>query len=333
MSSMSTFQAEIVGTGVYLPEKIVANSDLEKTLDTSDEWIRTRTGIEERRIASSDDSASSMAVQAAKGAISEAGIDAGSVEMIIVCTSTPDLLYPATACLVQKELGAKRAVAFDISAVCSGFVFGISVAEQFIKLGRFLNVLVIGSEVNSRILDWTDRTTCILFGDGAGAALVKRSDNSTPIGILSSHIHSDGTKAEILHVPGGLGKSEINHEDIDQKRFCLQMEGKAVFKHAVKRMLEVSVEALNFNSLKAEDVQLLVPHQANIRIIKSVAEKLGVAPENIFINIQKYGNTGAASIPIAIHEARKNGRVRAGDLMLLTVLGAGLTWGAVAIRW
>lgn len=333
MNSFSTFQAEIAGTGIYLPKKILTNSDLEKTLDTNDEWIRARTGIQERRIACEDESASTMAVHAAREAMAEAKVEAESIDMIIVCTSTPDILYPATACLAQKELGANRAVAFDITAVCSGFVFGLSVAEQFIKMGRFMNVLVIGSEINSRIMDWSDRSTCILFGDGAGAALIKRSESSSPIGVLSSHIHSDGEKGDLLCVPGGFSKSEICHEDIDQKQFYLKMEGQAVFKHAVKRMVEVTEEALKFNDLTANDISLLVPHQANIRIIESVGAKLGLSADKVFVNIQKYGNTGAASIPIAIHEARKEGRVRSGDLMLLTVLGAGLTWGAAAVRW
>lgn len=333
MNKNSIFQAVIAGTGVYLPEKILSNADLEKTLDTSDEWIRTRTGIEERRIAADDESASTMAVHAARQALGEAQIEADAVDMIIVCTSTPDIVYPATACFVQKELGAGRAAAFDISAVCSGFVFGVSIAEQFVKRGQFSNVLVIGSEVNSRIMDWTDRGTCILFGDGAGAAVLRRSENSEPIGVLSSHIHSDGSHTDLLRVPGGIGKSRINHEAIDQKQFCLQMEGKAVFKHAVKKMIEAVDEALAFNNLEAKDIGLLIPHQANIRIIESVSDKMGLASEKVFINIQKYGNTGAASIPIALHEARKCGKARPGDYWLLTVLGAGLTWGAVAVKW
>lgn len=333
MNKNSIFQAVIAGTGAYLPEKILSNADLEKTLDTSDQWIRTRTGIEERRIAAEDESASTMGVRAAREALAEAQIEADAIGMIIVCTSTPDIVYPATACFVQKELGAGRAAAFDISAVCSGFIFGLSIAEQFVKRGQYSNVLVIGSEVNSRIMDWTDRGTCILFGDGAGAAVLRRSDNSEPIGVLSSHIHSDGNHADILCVPGGIGKSRINREAIDQKQFCLQMEGKAVFRHAVKKMIEAADEALAFNNLKAKDIGLLIPHQANIRIIESVADKMGMASEKVFINIQKYGNTGAASIPIALHEARKCGKARPGEFWLLTVLGAGLTWGAVAVKW
>jgi 3-oxoacyl-[acyl-carrier-protein] synthase-3 len=333
MTTTSNFNAQIVGTGAYLPDKVLTNFDLEKTLDTSDEWIRTRTGIEERRIASEEESASTMAAKAGREALADAQIEADALDMIIVCTSTPDIIFPATACFVQKELGSTRAAAFDVSAVCSGFVFGLSIAEQFIKNGQYKNVLVIGSEVNSRIMDWTDRSTCILFGDGAGAAVVQRSESSEPKGVLSSHIYSDGRKADVLCVPGGIGKTRINNEAVNQKQFFLKMEGQAVFKNAVKRMVEVTKEALKHNSLKSTDVALLIPHQANIRIIEAVSGKIGLEADQVFTNIQKYGNTSAASIPIAMHEARKSGRINSGDISMLTVLGAGLTWGAVAIKW
>jgi len=333
MITTSNIKARISGTGAYLPDKILTNFDLEETLDTSDEWIRTRTGIEERRIASEEESASSMAVNAGREALADAQIEAEALDMIIVCTSTPDIIFPATACLVQKELGSTRAAAFDISAVCSGFVFGLSIAEQFVKNGQYTNILVIGSEINSRIMDWTDRSTCILFGDGAGAAVVQRSESSESGGILSSHIHSDGRKADVLCVPGGIGRTRINNEAVNQKQFFLKMEGQAVFKNAVKKMVEVTKEALKHNNLKSTDVALLIPHQANIRIIEAVSEKMGLTAGQIFINIQKYGNTSAASIPIAMHEARKNGRIKSDDISILTVLGAGLTWGAVAIKW
>jgi 3-oxoacyl-[acyl-carrier-protein] synthase-3 len=333
MTITSNFNATIAGTGVYLPDKILTNFDLEKTLDTSDEWIRARTGIEERRIASEEESASSMAVNASREALADAQIEADALDMIIVCTSTPDIIFPATACFVQKELGSTRAAAFDVSAVCSGFVFGLSIAEQFIKTGQYAKVLVIGSEVNSRIMDWTDRSTCILFGDGAGAAVVQRSENSEPEGVLSSHIHSDGSKADVLCVPGGIGRTRINNEAVNQKQFFLKMEGQAVFKNAVKRMVEVSKETLEHNNLKSTDIGLLIPHQANIRIIEAVSEKLKLESDQVFTNIHKYGNTSAASIPIAMHEARKSGKINSGDISMLTVLGAGLTWGAIAIKW
>lgn len=325
--------AVIAGTGLCLPEKIVTNADLEKTLDTSDEWIRTRTGIEERRVAGKDECASTMAVKAARQALADAGLEPEQIDMIIVCTSTPDVLYPSTACFVQNDLGASRAVAYDISAVCSGFVFGLSIAEQYLKSGRYQHILVVGSEVNSRILDWTDRSTCILFGDGAGAAIVKRQENAEPKGILSSHIYSDGTQTSILGVPGGIGRTGISHEAINEKQYCIKMVGNTTFKFAVKRMSDVALEALEFNGLTLQDIDLMIPHQANKRIIDAVGEKLELAPEKVFVNIEKYGNTAAASIPIALHEARKCGRIKPGNLVLLNVLGAGLTWGAVLIRW
>ena len=328
----SNYHAEIKATGVCLPEKVLTNFDLEKTLDTSDEWIRTRTGIQERRIARKDESSSTLGAHAATQALKEAGVDPKNVDMIIVCTSTPDVLYPSTACFVQKILGASGA-AYDISAVCSGFVYGLSIAEQYVKSGRYENILVIGAEVNSRIMDWTDRTTCVLFGDGAGAVLVQRAEGGEERGILSSHIYSDGRQTDSLIVPGGIGRESVNHESIDNKMYCLKMAGQTIFKMAVKRMSEVSRECLEFNGLTTEDVDVVVPHQANRRIIETISQKLGVNLDKFFINIQKYGNTSAASIPIALHEARECGIIQPGKLSLLTVLGAGLTWGAAAIRW
>ena len=333
MKKTSHYQAEIVGTGTYLPEKVLTNADLEKTLDTSDEWIRTRTGIEERRIARKDESSSTLGAHAAKAALNNAGMTPDQLDMIIVCTSTPDVLYPSTACFVQKNIGASKAAAYDISAVCSGFVFGLSIAEQYIKSGRYENIMVIGAEVNSRIMDWTDRTTCILFGDGAGAVILKRVEKEEPIGILSSHIYSDGNHSDMLIVPGGIGREPVNREAVENKMYCLKMSGQSTFKMAVKRMSQVSRECLEFNGLTAEDVDIVIPHQANRRIIETVSEKLKMNVDNFFINIHKYGNTSAASIPIALHEAREAGRLQPGTLSLLTVLGAGITWGAVAIRW
>jgi len=333
MRKQSLYQAEVVGTGVCLPEKILTNSELEKTVDTSDEWIRKRTGIQERRIARKDESSSTLGAQAAGNALKDAGLTPDELDMIIVCTSTPDVLYPSTACFIQKIIGASKAAAYDISAVCSGFVFGLSIAEQYIKSGRYENVMVIGAEVNSRIMDWTDRTTCILFGDGAGAAILKRVEKDTPIGVLSSHIHSDGNQSDLLIVPGGIGREPVNHEAVENKMYCLKMSGQSTFKMAVKRMSEVSRECLEFNGLTTADVDLVVPHQANRRIIETVAGKLDMSMDKFFVNVDKYGNTSAASIPIALHEARECGKTQPGSLSLLTVLGAGLTWGAAAIRW
>jgi len=333
MNKHTQFKAEVAGMGIYVPAEVRTNADLEKTLDTSDEWIRTRTGICERHIAGKDESSSTLGIQAGKMALESANISPEEVDIIIVCTSTPDILFPATACFVQKGIGAVNAAAYDISAVCSGFVFGLSIAEQYIKSGRYRHVLVIGSETNSRIVDWSDRSTCILFGDGAGAMLLKSVESDEPKGLLSSHIHSDGEKSDFIIVPGGIGKTGVSHTAIDEGEYFIKMAGGATFKAAVKRMTEVSQEALDFNGLSTEDVTLVVPHQANRRIIDAVTDKLGIPSEKVFMNIEKYGNTSAASIPIAIHEAREAGLIVPGSLTLLAVVGAGLTWGAALIKW
>lgn len=333
MSTQLPYRARIAGTGSCLPERIVTNLDLEKTLDTSDQWIRERTGIIERRIAAKGESSSTLGAEAGRRALTAAGVKAEDVDMIIVCTSTPDVIYPSTACFVQREIGASKAAAFDISAVCSGFVFGLSIAEQYLKSGRYETILVIGAEVNSRIMDWTDRSTCILFGDGAGAVVLRREQCDEPVGILSTHIFSDGNRAEMLIVPGGIGRETISKQAVEDKLYTLKMEGQATFKVAVKKMTEASMEALNLNGLKKEDVSVVVPHQANRRIIDAVAGKLKVDSSKVIVNLDKFGNTGGASIPIALNQAVENNQIKKGDLVLLTVLGAGLTWGAALIRW
>ena len=329
----SNFKAVVAGTGFYVPEKILTNKDLELSLDTTDEWITTRTGIKERRIAAKDESASTMASIAAKHALEFANVHSDQVDMIIVCTSSPDVLFPSTACFVQKELEAFNSAAYDISAVCSGFVFGLSIAEQYIKAGRYEHVLVIGSEVNSRIVDWSDRSTCILFGDGAGAILMKRIEHAESIGILSTHIYSDGALSDLISVPGGIGKTGINKNDIDSKKYFIKMAGNATFKVAVKKMTDVILEALEYNNIKIDDINLFIPHQANQRIISAVAEKLNLPDDKIHMTIQKYGNTSAASIPIGIEDARIEGKIKPGDISVLSVVGAGLTWGAGVIKW
>lgn len=333
MSHPNNFRAIVAGTGAYLPEKVLTNQDLEKSLDTSDEWIIERTGIRERRIAAKDESASTMAAQAGKQAMEAAGVGPDDLNIIIVCTSSPDVLFPSTACFVQKELQATKSAAYDISAVCSGFIYGLSIAEQYLKSGRYENVLLIGSEVNSRIVDWSDRSTCILFGDGAGAVLLKRVEYESPIGILSTHIYSDGSLSDLICVPGGIGKTGVNSEDLDNKKYFINMSGNATFKVAVKRMTEVIREALKFNGLEIGDVDNLVPHQANERIVNAVAERLKFPQEKVFMNIQKYGNTSGASIPIGINEARRNGSIEAGSTTVLGAVGAGLTWGSAVIKW
>ncbi len=333
MTHSKIFRAVVAGTGAYLPEKILSNHDLEKSLDTSDAWIVERTGIRERRIAAKEECASTMATEAAKQALEAGGLDPKDVNLIIVCTSSPDVLFPSTACFVQNELEAFGAAAFDISAVCSGFIFGLSVAEQYLKTGRYENILVIGSEVNSRIVDWTDRSTCILFGDGAGALLLKRVEDDKPIGVMSTHIYSDGSLSDLICVPGGIGRTGINKDDIDNKKYFIKMSGNATFKVAVKRMADVIREALTSNGLSIEEVDLLIPHQANERIIRAVAERLKYPMDKVFMNIHKYGNTSAASIPIGINEARRSGRIQPGDTSVLGSVGAGLTWGSAVIKW
>jgi 3-oxoacyl-[acyl-carrier-protein] synthase-3 len=307
MNATTRFCARIVGTGMYVPEKVLTNADLEKRIDTSDEWIRTRTGISERRIASKEESSSVLGLHAARAALKD--------------------------CFVQRELRASRAAAYDVSAVCSGFVYGLSIAEQYLKSGRYRHILVIGAEVNSRIVDWDDRSTCILFGDGAGAVVLRREEVAEPVGVLSTHIYSDGSLSELIHVPGGIGLNGFSGGAIDPKQYCIHMMGNQTFKVAVKRMSEVCREALAFNGMEVDDVSLVVPHQANQRIIDAVIEKLAIPAGKVYVNIHKYGNTSAASIPIALCEAREAGRIGEGDLVLLSVVGAGLTWGAALLRW
>ena len=331
MTDLNT--AVVAGTGAYLPEKILTNQDLEKSLDTSDAWITARTGIRERRIAAEGESASTMAAKAGKQALEAGGIGPEDVDMIIVATSSPDVLFPSTACFVQNELQAFGSAAYDVSAVCSGFIFGLSIAEQYLKIGRYEHILLIGSEVNSRIVDWSDRATCILFGDGAGALLLNRVEQEKPLGILSTHIYSDGSLSDLICVPGGIGRTGINKQDIDDKKYSIKMSGNATFKVAVKRMTEVIQEALEFNGLSIEEVDLLIPHQANERIIRAVAERLKYPMEKVLMNIHKYGNTSAASIPIGINEAWRDGRIQPGETSVLGAVGAGLTWGSAVIKW
>jgi len=331
MTDLNT--AVVAGTGAYLPEKILTNQDLEKSLDTSDAWITARTGIRERRIAAEGESASTMAAKAGKQALEAGGIGPEDVDMIIVATSSPDVLFPSTACFVQNELQAFGSAAYDVSAVCSGFIFGLSIAEQYLKIGRYEHILLIGSEVNSRIVDWSDRATCILFGDGAGALLLNKVEQEKPLGILSTHIYSDGSLSDLICVPGGIGRTGINKQDIDDKKYSIKMSGNATFKVAVKRMTEVIQEALEFNGLSIEEVDLLIPHQANERIIRAVAERLKYPMEKVLMNIHKYGNTSAASIPIGINEAWRDGRIQPGETSVLGAVGAGLTWGSAVIKW
>ena len=316
--------SQIAGTGGYLPAKILTNLDLEKNIDTSDEWIYTRTGIRQRHIAAVDEHTSDLALAASRKAITAAGITAQDIGLIIVATTTPDMIFPSTACILQAKLGIKNCPAFDVQAVCSGFIYGLSIADQFMRSGQSQCALVVGAEIISRIIDWNDRGTCVLFGDGAGAVVLKAS--GTP-GILSSHLHADGSYQNILSAPGSVRGGKI------EGRPLLQMEGNAVFKFAVKVLDDIVEETMAHNHMQKSDIDWLIPHQANIRIIQSTAKKLGMSMEKVVVTLDRHGNTSAASIPLALDEAVRDGRIRSGQHVLLEGVGGGFTWGAVLIKW
>ena len=325
-------RARITGTGSALPGKIVTNADLERMVETSDEWITTRTGIKERRIAVEGEFTSTFAVQAARRALEMAGIGPDELDLIILGTVTPDFPFPATACIIQHEIGAHNAAAFDLSAACSGFLYGLSIADNYIRGGLKKKALVIGAEVLSRIVDWSDRNTCILFGDGSGAAVLEASEGDS--GILSTHIFSNGSFWETLYQPGcGSRNPGSCGRTIDERLFYIRMEGNDVFKHAVRAMEEAAFAALNANDLSASDISLFIPHQANRRIIDATAKRLGLPKDNVFVNLHHYGNTSSASIPIALDEANRAGRLKAGDIALLDAFGGGFTWGSALLRW
>lgn len=323
-------KACIAGIGSYVPARVLTNADLERMVATSDEWIRERTGIRERRIAATGEACSDLAVQAGKRALTAAGLAATDLDMILVATCTGDYPLPATACLVQYQLGATKAAACDLSAACCGFVYALSVADAYIKTGM-RHVLVIGSEVMSAITDWTDRNTCVLFGDGAGAAVVSASDGER--GILSTHLRSDGTLCELIMVPGGGSRTPPSEKVIDERLQYIKMKGNETFKVAVRSLEEIARSTLAANHLRVEDIDLYVPHQANIRILKAVMERLSLPIEKVMLNVHRYGNTSAASIPIALDEAVREGRIKDGSLVLLGAFGAGLTWASAVIRW
>jgi len=323
-------KACIAGIGSYVPARVLTNADLERMVATSDEWIRERTGIRERRIAATGEACSDLAVQAGKRALTAAGLAATDLDMILVATCTGDYPLPATACLVQYQLGATKAAACDLSAACCGFVYALSVADVYIKTGM-RHVLVIGSEVMSAITDWTDRNTCVLFGDGAGAAVVSASDGER--GILSTHLRSDGTLCELIMVPGGGSRTPPSEKVIDERLQYIKMKGNETFKVAVRSLEEIARSTLAANHLRVEDIDLYVPHQANIRILKAVMERLGLPIEKVMLNVDRYGNTSAASIPIALDEAVREGRIKDGSLVLLGAFGAGLTCASAVIRW
>jgi len=321
---MSGIYSRIVGTGSYLPEKVLTNRDLEAKIDTTDEWIYTRTGIRQRHIAADGESTSDLALQASRKALAAAGITPADLDLIVVATTTPDMVFPSTACLLQAKLGARHCPAFDVQAVCSGFIYGVSTADHFVRSGQYRHVLVVGAETYSRILDWTDRRTCVLFGDGAGAVVLRR--DIAP-GILSTRLHADGAYADMLAVPGTVCGGQVSGRPL------LQMDGPGVFRFAVKVLDDIVDETLAASGMQKTDIDWLVPHQANIRIIQATARKLGMSMEKIVVTVDRHANTSAASIPLALDEAVRDGRIRAGQHVLMEAIGGGFTWGAVLAKW
>lgn len=324
-------RVRLVSTGRFSPPRVVTNAEMESLVDTNDEWIRTRTGIRERRIADKDTGAADMAAGAARIALERAGTTAEEVDMILLSTATPDRLLPSTACDVQALLGARNAAAYDYATACSGFLYGLSMAEAHIVAGQAETVLVCATEKMSSIIDWTDRTTCVLFGDGAGATVVKRADDGR--GILSSYMKSDGTLAELLYRPGGGARIPLDIAVLDERSHYVKMAGPEVFKSAVRAMCEAAETALQRAGVTADEIDLLVPHQANIRIIEATAKYAKMPMEKVFVNVDRYGNMSSASIPVALDEAREQGRIGEGALVLMVAFGAGFTWAANVVRF
>lgn len=334
-SSQPFCASSIIGTGSYMPAKVMTNDDLSKFVDTSDEWITSRTGIKERRIAAADEATSDLASEAARRAMASANVQPEDIQLIIVATVTPDMFFPSTACFVQKKIGAMNAVCFDVSAACSGFLYALQVARHFINTGNRTTALVIGAEKLSSLINWQDRNTCVLFGDGAGAVVIRRAEEGAdaPGRVLSTVMGSDGNLADLLKVPGGASFCPITADNVTSRPNTIHMEGRETFKHAVTRMLEASQQALEIAGLTTEDVALVIPHQANARIISAIAERLGLPPERVFMNLDKYGNTSAATIPVALDEANKAGRLKKGEVVLLVAFGGGFTWASSVVRW
>ncbi len=324
-------RTEFRGLGFYVPERVLTNFEIEGMVDTSDEWIYTRTGIKERRIVAGDQATSDLAAIAAGRALENSGLSPTELDLIIVATATPDYPMPATACLVQQSIGAKNAAAFDISAACSGFIYGLSVADAYIKSEAYQNVLLIGAETFSRFINWQDRNTCILFGDGAGAVVLQRGSGNS--GVLSTFLGADGAGAGLLSIPAGGSRLPAGNESLEKNQHFLQMNGKEVYKVAAGGMAKAISSALENAGLTLEDVDLIIPHQANVRIIESLRQKLNLAQEKVFVNLTSYGNTSAASIPIALCEALEAHKIKEGDIVVLVSFGAGLTWGASIIHW
>ncbi len=321
----------IIGTGSYVPEKILTNAELEKLVETSDEWITSRTGIRERRIAADDQATSDLAAAAAKAAMEDAGIEAEEIDLILVATVTPDMFFPSTACFVQTKIGAKNAACFDVSAACAGFLYAMEVAQQFITSHTYDTILVIGAEKLSCIVDWKDRNTCVLFGDGAGAAILRHRGGAH--GVISTFMASDGGLADILSIPGGGSRNPITAETVGTGFNCIKMLGKETYKHAVISMLDAAQKALAAANLKPEDLACIIPHQANLRIIEAIADRMKLPLDRFMVNLDRYGNTSAAAVAIALDEANRTGRMKEGDYILLVVFGGGLTWASSVIQW
>jgi 3-oxoacyl-[acyl-carrier-protein] synthase III len=321
----------IIGTGSYVPERILTNQDLEKIVDTSDQWIQTRTGIRERRIAKENETTSDMSARAALAAMEQAKVTPEEIDLIIVATATPDCIFPATACYVQKIIRAINAACFDLSAACSGFLYALEVAQQFISTHVYNTVLIVGAEKLSTITDWTDRNTCVLFGDGAGAAILRNRPNSH--GVISTHMGSDGDFSEILSMPGGGSRCPITPENVHLRLNTVKMLGKETYKQAVTSMFNAATRVLDEAGLQYEDIGCVIPHQANLRIIEAIAQRMGLPIEKFYINLDRFGNTSAAAVAIALDEAHRTGRIQPGDYILLVVFGGGLTWGSSVIHW
>jgi len=323
--------AVITGTGSFTPARVLTNLDLEKIVETSDEWIVARTGIKERRICEDGTAASDLALEASKKAMEEAGVRPEDIDMILLGTITPDYLLPSAACILQDKLGVKNAAVMDIAAACSGFIYGLSIAKAFIQVGQYKTILVIGVEILSKVTDWTDRNTCVLFGDGAGAAVVQASNEDK--GILQTYLSGDGSLANLLHISIGGSKIPLTKENYDLGQQYIKMEGSEVFKSAVRAMGDAADKVIKKAGLKHQDISLLIPHQANIRIIEATAKRIKLPLEKVYVNIDKYGNTSSASIPIALDEARKEGLIKKGDYTVLVAFGGGFTWGSALIKW
>lgn len=324
-------RSRITSIGSYLPEKVLSNSELETMVDTSDEWITERTGIKERRIADEHQAVSDLAYEASKLAIERAGLKPEDIDLIIVATVTGDMPFPSTACFLQDKLGAVNAVGFDINATCSGFLFGLYIADSFIKSGMHKRILVVGAEILSKITDGEDRTTCVLFGDGAGAVIVEPTDEDR--GILSMHINSDGRLWELIHMPGGGSRKPASNDSIKNRLHYIKMKGNETFKVAVRTLEDLAIKTLEENNLDSSQLSLLIPHQANLRIIQATADRLKLPMDKVIVNLDKYGNTSAASIPIALDEAVISGKIKEGDYILLEAFGGGITWSSALIKW